>query len=316
VKLNVLKALYLHTPYCKTSCSYCVYDSNQAPKKEINEYFDIKLTSVIDSEEFKYLLENNTFEELYCGGGTPTIGSADQWRKIFDRFPLSKIKMLCTECSPITITPEHIKLWGDLKFTWVSMGVQSIHDNIVRKNNRLTLPILKISEHIGNMNELDIITNIDLICGLDTKTNADVEPFIEEVLIAMDLINPGSITIHVDMNIKRDMLTTIYKELMYRLKKIEGNRGYTCVNHNLVFTNEDVKLNSEFRFMRYKKDFLFRQISAAPTKLVKNWTTWFIDGGGFEQQTPEKEPIRDLVDTEQSYYSCKSYRQVLGLPFF
>jgi len=312
----VLKALYLHTPYCKTNCSYCVYDSNQAPKKEINEYFDIKLPSVIESDEFKYLLENNTFEELYCGGGTPSIGSADQWRNIFHRMPLNKIKMLCTECSPITITQEHIKLWGDLQFTWVSMGVQSIHERIVKKNNRLTLPILNISEHIGSMNDLNIISNIDLICGLDTKTNADVEPFIEEVLIAMDLINPISITIHVDMNIKKDILTTIYKELMSRLKKIEGNRGYTCVNHNLVFTSEDVRLNSEFRFMRDKKDFLFRQIAAAPSKIVKNWMTWFINGDGIEKQLPEKEPIRDLVDTEHSYSSCRSFRESLGLPFF
>jgi len=310
------KALYFHTPYCKTNCSYCVYDSNLAPQREINDYFDNKFISVVESLPFKTLLQNNTFEELYCGGGTPSIGSADQWRSIFERIPLNKIKMLCTECSPITVTPEHINLWGELKFTWVSMGVQSIHEALVLKNKRATLPIAELASIIEALNSRDIISNIDLICGLDNKDTRDVDAFIEEVKTSIDIINPVSLTLHVDMNIPTNTLTLMYVDLMNKLKALNGYKNYTCVNHDLNYSISDVQLNSEFRFMRDRKDFLFRQIAAAPTKLVKNWMTWKVSGAGVEQQSYDKEPLIEIIDMEKSWKKNKLYRDSLNLPTF
>lgn len=310
----MLKALYLHTPYCKTNCSYCVYDSNLAPQKEIDDYFDNKLPLVISSKPFKELLANNSFEELYCGGGTPTIGSAEQWRNVLELIPLNQIKMLCTECSPPTVTSEHVRLWRDYQFDWVSMGVQSLRKEVLAKNNRASRSVGELERIIFDINEGGIISNIDLLCGIDKKDASDVAPFLEEVRTAMLLINPVSITIHVDINIATETLREIYKELLPGLRKMEDR--YTCVNHSLTYSESDVLLNSEFRFMRDKKDFLFRQIAAGPTKLVENWTTWKISGDGIEHQTVEKESIREISDSKYSYRLCKKYRDALHLPFF
>jgi len=310
----MLKALYLHTPYCKTACSYCVYDSNQASQEEINDYFDNKLPEVLSSKPFKDLLTNNNFKELYCGGGTPTIGSAQQWRNILELIPLDNIAMLCTECSPSTVTEDHVRLWRDYKFDWVSMGVQSLRKEVLAKNNRISRPIDELERIIFDINDGGIISNIDLLCGIDKKDVSDVPYFLEEVSTAMLLINPVSITIHIDINIATETLREIYKELLRGLKKMEGR--YTCVNHNLVYSESDVMLNSEFRFMRDRKDFLFRQIAAGPTKLVKNWTTWKISGSGIDHQVKEKESIREIADSESSYHLCKKYRDALQLPFF
>ena len=184
------KALYLHTPYCKTNCSYCVYDSNLASQKEIDNYFENKLPSVVSSRYFQDLLSDNIFEELYCGGGTPTLGSADQWRGILDLIPLDKIKMLCTECSPSTVTSDQVSLWKEFDFTWVSLGVQSLREEVLAKNNRTSRPIGDLERIIFDINEGNIISNVDLICGIDKKDVSDVAAFLEEVKQTMLIINP------------------------------------------------------------------------------------------------------------------------------
>ena len=308
------KALYFHTPFCHTKCSYCVYDSNLASKQHIDNYFEMKLISVVESASLISLLQDNYFEELYCGGGTPTIGSASQWRNILDRIPLTNVKMLCTECSPSTVTSDHVSLWKDFKFSWVSMGVQSLRETILTKNNRISRPVDELERVLFDMNDGGIITNIDLICGINRKDSSDVPDFLEEVKEAMLYLDPVSITIHVDINIEKKILREIYTDLMRGLSKLQGR--YSCVNHDLVYSENDILLNSEFRFMRDHKDFLFRQTAAAPTKLVKNWITWFISGSGITLQTPEEESIVDLVGVEQAYAHFVKFRKKNNLPFF
>lgn len=312
----MFKALYLHSPFCKSKCSYCVYDSKVATLQNISKYYDVELPNVLNSSSFKKICEDNVFEELYCGGGTPTLGSAIQWKNLLDMLPLDKIKMLCTEGSPETITQDHISLWGEYKFKWVSLGVQSLDKDILKKNNRYFADPTYIKEIISEINLLNIISNIDVICGLNFKDERDISFFIKDLEKIMSFIQPISITVHVNMNIPKNKLKSIYIKLLPLLKRLEGNNSYSCVNHDLIFSPLDVFLNAEFRFMRSNKDFIFRQISAYPTKLVKNWITWKVSGSGIEKQSIERENISEIVFRDTAYRSTFLYRSEKKLPFF
>ncbi len=118
------------------------------------------------------------------------------------------------------------------------------------------------------------------------------------------------------MNIPNNKLKSIYIKLLPLLKSLEGNNQYSCVNHDLLFSSIDVSLNAEFRFMRSNKDFIFRQISAYPTKLVKNWITWKVSGCGVEQQSPEREKISEIIYRDTAYRTTSLYRSEKKLPFF
>ena len=117
-----------------------------------------------------------------------------------------------------------------------------------------------------------------------------------------------------DINLDPETLREIYQELIPSLKKMEDR--YTCVNHDLVYSEYDVSLNSEFRFMRSNKDFLFRQIASSPTMLVKNWDCWKISGEGVEHQAVGKESIHEAISSNTSYRLCAEHRKKLELPFF
>ena len=312
----MLKALYLHTPFCKSKCSYCVYDSVQDSEKNINDYFNIKLPEVLRSECFRKITEENNFEELYCGGGTPTIGSADQWRNILSLLPLHKINMLCMECSPSTVTPQHISLWREYKFKWISMGVQSFNEDVLKINNRSYTKKENIEKIATDIMSNNNILNIDLICGLGTDPSKHIDLFLEDFYFTMSQIQPDSITIHVNSKMSSVLLDRTYRALLDYLKGIEGYNDYICVNHDLIYLNVDTTLNSEFRFMRRNTDFIFRQMAAAPTKLVKNWLTWKLCEDGVVLQSPEKESIHEIYVRDTSYRLFKTYRSKKNLKVF
>lgn len=78
-----------------------------------------------------------TFDEVYFGGGTPTILSPKQLNQIFDMIPdFGKIPNKCIEASPNTLTLEHIELLARKKFSFLSLGIQSLDEKLLKRYGR------------------------------------------------------------------------------------------------------------------------------------------------------------------------------------
>ncbi|MBQ9891023.1 MAG: radical SAM family heme chaperone HemW [Firmicutes bacterium] len=130
--------IYVHVPYCIRKCRYCDFVSfEKAPE---DAYFD-KLAEDIE-------LAGNAFgngteyyvDTLFFGGGTPSLASAAQLKKVLDavreNFVLREPE-ITIEVNPETVTPQKAAELKELGFNRVSMGVQSLDDGVLSALGRV-----------------------------------------------------------------------------------------------------------------------------------------------------------------------------------
>lgn len=119
--------------------------------------------------------ETRELSTVYLGGGTPSLLSPDNLRKIFrnisDVFSPSWEKMEVTiECNPDDITPEFCSLLRDLPINRVSMGAQTFSDErlrfLHRRHNAAEVPLA-----IERLRAHDIVNiSIDLMFAFPNET--------------------------------------------------------------------------------------------------------------------------------------------------
>lgn len=197
-------SLYISIPFCPTRCSYCSFisHSNESAKKLIPEYVEklceeLKVTGDI-AKELKLRLES-----VYIGGGTPTVLSASQLKKITDcvsaNFDLTVIREYTIEAGrPDSITADKFDVIKESGCTRISINPQTFNDDVLREIGRqhsaqMTIDAFNLArdKKFGNI-------NMDLIAGLPTDT---LESFENTLSKTIDL-SPENITVHT-LSLKR-----------------------------------------------------------------------------------------------------------------
>lgn len=232
------KVLYIHIPYCVRKCKYCVCQSTaESGKDEIVEYVRNIIISQIN--DYSESMEGMVFDQLYIGGGTPTILSADELDEIFSVIPnFDKVPLKSIEASPETVDDNHIDLLCKRGFSFVSIGVQSLDKAICKKQNRYNVPKDKLINLSKKMLSTGMYFNYDLICFMDKGDIRDLPQFNEDLLFIMNECNPSSITIH---QLQQSMFTCEKTRMLQEcIKKAidQSEKGYQCVNSML--NEEDI----------------------------------------------------------------------------
>ena len=191
-------SLYLSVPFCPTRCSYCSFisHSNESAKKLIPEYVEklcdeIKETAVIAKDL------NLRLESVYIGGGTPTVLTAPQLKKVTDtlseNFDLSGISEYTIEAGrPDSIDSDKLDVIKNCGCTRISINPQTFSDSVLKEIGRNhtsaeTLEAFHMAREKGFSN-----INMDLIAGLPTDTLKSFEKTLDT---AIDL-EPENITVH------------------------------------------------------------------------------------------------------------------------
>ncbi len=179
----MIKALYLHIPFCKTICNYCDF-----PKKLINHSNESAYLKALLFEFQAYkkmgLLEN--LSTVYIGGGTPTALSIKCLKQLLtfiaENIDLKKIEEYTIECNPEDITFEMAELFKKGGINRVSLGVQSFDDKILkilgRKHNK---KIIRNVVAILRENGLSNI-NIDMMHSIPSQTKKSIKHDLEELM--------------------------------------------------------------------------------------------------------------------------------------
>lgn len=176
-------SLYIHIPYCISKCDYCDFFSIGCGKACVpDDYVDALCN------EIKYKIENYSiteWETVYIGGGTPSLLSYSQLKKIFSYIFLTgqtQISECTIEVNPDDVTKELIETYNTLSITRISCGIQSLQNNVLKKVNRR-------SSAKQVYNALNIINqywkedfSVDLISGLPEQTKDD---FLQNLNILM-----------------------------------------------------------------------------------------------------------------------------------
>lgn len=168
-----MAGIYLHIPFCKQACHYCDFHFSTSTQNQ-----DKVVDAIIAEIELRQgYLKDKSIETIYFGGGTPSLLTQEQVKKLLD-----KIRIVYTVDQNAEITLEanpddlnHIKL-EQLKQAGInrlSIGIQSFRERDLFFMNRSHTKDQAI-KCVANAQALgfDNIT-IDLIYGVPNQTNEE-----------------------------------------------------------------------------------------------------------------------------------------------
>lgn len=124
-----MTSLYIHIPFCQRKCLYCSFPVFVAQERKIDAYLDC-----LEKEARKY--QGQEVTTVYVGGGTPSLLSVDQLRRlmkiVFQSFRCPGKAETTIETNPEDILPEKAELLLALGLNRISLGVQSFNDRYLK----------------------------------------------------------------------------------------------------------------------------------------------------------------------------------------
>ena len=123
--------LYLHIPYCHVLCPFCSFHRVQFKQNPAIRYFDRLRRECEIVGDAGYV-----FDELYIGGGTPTVLPDllfDLIGALQERHPVRGVSI---ETNPDDLRKASIGLLADAGVSRLSVGVQSFDDALLREIRR------------------------------------------------------------------------------------------------------------------------------------------------------------------------------------
>ncbi|MEI6247327.1 MAG: radical SAM family heme chaperone HemW [Verrucomicrobiota bacterium] len=116
-------ALYLHVPFCASSCDFCSFYQEQPKRGEIDRYL-----AAIERE--LELHPPGRIETAFWGGGTPGLLPAEDLRRLGHAMTLAagQPSEWSVELAPSSVRADKLAALKEIGVTRVSMGVQSFDD--------------------------------------------------------------------------------------------------------------------------------------------------------------------------------------------
>ena len=120
------QAVYIHIPFCIRKCSYCDFNSTDAPEISIDQYTQLL------KEELRSAKDLKDIATIYFGGGTPSLLPPESVAAIIGEigrysgiFPDAEITL---EANPGTVTRSSLEGYLAGGVNRLSIGVQSLND--------------------------------------------------------------------------------------------------------------------------------------------------------------------------------------------
>ena len=124
-----MAGIYVHIPFCNAKCSYCDFYS------VANHIF---MPGYVDALEREWAARRGELGEdgvrtVYIGGGTPSVLPPEDIARIIGLFPCGDAEELTIEVNPEGVDAEKCAAWRAAGINRVSMGVQSLVDDELRR---------------------------------------------------------------------------------------------------------------------------------------------------------------------------------------
>ncbi len=180
-----MAGIYVHIPFCASRCIYCGFYSSTGQLGLQDEYVEALLKELDIRKDY---LGNTPVETIYIGGGTPSLLSAENIRRLGDRLGgMGEIKEFTMECNPDDITPALCDTMVSAGVNRVSMGVQTFSDVRLKFLHRRHTPG-HIAPAISLLRKAGISNiSIDLMFGFP---NESITEWSQDIDKAIDLDVP------------------------------------------------------------------------------------------------------------------------------
>lgn len=174
--------LYIHIPFCKSRCIYCDFYSTT-----LREEWQIPYVEALEREmTLRAHSQSSEIKTLYIGGGTPSLLIAKVLRHLFSsirrHFCIADDAEVTIEANPDDVTLQWVEQLMDFPINRVSMGVQSLNDEILRTLHRRhtarqALEAVSLLQDAGLTN-----LSLDLIYGLPGQSLVQFQSDVRELL--------------------------------------------------------------------------------------------------------------------------------------
>ena len=163
----MLKSLYIHIPFCRRKCPYCDFYSLIYDRRLAAAYIKAlcKQIGALDNE----------FSSIYIGGGTPSVLTITDLKKLLESLALTSKKgsEFTIEVNPESIDENRLKLFLDRGVNRVSIGVQSFFDRKLKRLGRMhSSKDAKYAIRFAKKKGFKDV-GIDLIFGVSGETLSD-----------------------------------------------------------------------------------------------------------------------------------------------
>ena len=180
--------IYVHNPFCVRKCPYCGFFS-VTDRSLADMYYEAAVKEALFWAEYDkgYSFKaDNGPDTVYFGGGTPSCVPEELVCRLLETivkaFDIGKDAEITLEVNPASFTLEKGKAYLAAGFNRLSMGIQSLDDNVLKTLGRL-------HDSSGALKALDAafkagFTNIsaDFITGVPGQTVEGILNDIETVL--------------------------------------------------------------------------------------------------------------------------------------
>ncbi len=191
-----LLGIYVHIPFCQKKCHYCYYLSYAGkPAAMMKAYLDA-LAKELALYRRAPALEGRRTSFVYFGGGTPSLLSPEEIRRLGsglkEILSWSGAEEVTFECAPRSTGPRTVEAMKEIGATRASMGVQSFCDDLLRFNGRIHL-VKDVLQAYRLIQEAGFAcVNLDLITGLLGETWAHWQHTVRQVIE----LAPESVTLY------------------------------------------------------------------------------------------------------------------------
>lgn len=130
--------LYLHWPFCASKCPYCDFNSHVAASIDQDIWREAYL-----SELRRAAAETGgrVLNTVFFGGGTPSLMDPDLVAAILAEvrllWPMANDPEITLEANPNSVDSGRFRAYGAAGVTRISMGVQALNDDDLRRLGRL-----------------------------------------------------------------------------------------------------------------------------------------------------------------------------------
>ena len=245
--------IYIHIPFCDKICNYCDFTAFQGAKSKVDEYIKALKKEIKLKSTKKYLVDS-----IFIGGGTPSFIDAmyifDILENLKKYYNISKMAEITIETNPNTFDFEKLKIYKDANINRISIGVQSLNDDILKSlgRNHTKKDVLSSIEMVKkfsfNLNLdfifgyadqtlKDILYDLDMIKKIDPEHISYYSLIIENKTKFKSLLDKGKLNL-IDEDLERKMYETICEKLeSFNIFQYEISNFLKKINNQFITKN-------------------------------------------------------------------------------
>jgi oxygen-independent coproporphyrinogen-3 oxidase len=162
--------VYVHVPFCASTCDFCAFYQTVPKGDAVRRYLD-----AVEAEAALVNWEGRPAVTAFWGGGTPGLlrpAEIEQLGRVMLVYGGGKPSEWTVELAPATVTEDRLAVLKELGVTRISMGVQSFNEGLLDALGRQHTPaqVYRAYELIRAQDFSSV--NLDLMFALPNQTEA------------------------------------------------------------------------------------------------------------------------------------------------